>query len=274
LDRWLINGNESATIPVDDRGFQYGDGLFETIAIRKGECRFMEAHLRRLAEGCRRLNIPVPRSELLLRDIQRATAGAAHGTAKIIITRGSGPRGYRPPPQAEPTRVVGFSATSIDNRIGGIRIRFCNTLIGRNRQLAGIKSLSRLEQVLARSEWNDADIEEGLMLNDKGEVVCGTMTNLFCTRDDVLLTPELSECGIRGVMREQTLVVAAALNIEVRETVISKRELLDVDDLFLTNSLTGAVSVAELDGHFYSPSAVTRKIRRGLCELGVEECAT
>jgi 4-amino-4-deoxychorismate lyase len=111
------------------------------------------------------------------------------------------------------------------------------------------------------------------MLNDKGEVVCGTMTNLFCSRDNVLLTPNLSECGIKGVMRQQVIEVARAADITVKECTIDKRDLMHADDLFLTNSLSGLITVAELDGRRYSQSALTTKIKQSLCALGVEECA-
>lgn len=274
MDRWLVNGAQKASISLEDRGFSYGDGLFETIAVRAGKCRFLDAHLQRLQGGCSRLGLAEQPTDTLIAELVAAIAHSKHGTAKIIITRGCGPRGYRPPTNPQPTRIIGYQeSTAGSPGSSGVQIRYCTTLISRNRQTAGIKSLNRLEQVLAQSEWNDPGIAEGLMLNDKGEVVCGTMTNLFCSRDNVLLTPNLSECGIRGVMRQQVIEVARAADITVKECAIDKRDLMHADDLFLTNSLLGLITVAELDGRRYSPSALTTEIKLGLCALGVEECA-
>ena len=274
MDRWLVNGAPKTSISLEDRGFSYGDGLFETIAVRDGKCRFLDAHLKRLQAGCSRLGLNEQPTDTLATELIKAIANGTYGTAKIIITRGRGPRGYRPPANPEPTRIIGYQeSVAVTPVLQGVQLRYCTTLISRNRQTAGLKSLNRLEQVLAQSEWNDPGIAEGLMLNDKGEVVCGTMTNLFCSRDKVLLTPNLSECGIKGVMRQQVIEVARAADITVTECAIDKRDLMHADDLFLTNSLSGLITVAELDGRRYSPSVLTTKIKQGLYALGVEECA-
>jgi 4-amino-4-deoxychorismate lyase len=273
VDRWLINGVASNSLPVADRGLSYGDGLFETIAVRAGQCRFLTAHLDRLAEGCDRLGIPAPDRQQISDELGQLIAATEYASAKIIITRGTGPRGYQPPIPCQPTRILGLQATSpVAGATRGVRVRYCETSISRNPALAGIKTLNRLEQVLARAEWDDTDIAEGLMLNDRGEVVCGTMCNLFFTRAGILFTPELRESGVNGIMRKMVLQVAQGRGVEVSELTVSKADLETAEDIFLSNALIGVWPVVELNGKKYQRSDVTKQIMQGLFEMGVIEC--
>jgi len=273
LDRWLINGVAGDSISVSDRGLSYGDGLFETIAVRAGQCRFLDAHLDRLAAGCARLGIPAGDRLQLITELNQLVGTTVHATAKIIVTRGMGPRGYRPPVECSPTRIVGVQITQpAVPAATNVRIRYCDTLISRNPALAGLKTLNRLEQVLARAEWDDRGIEEGLMLNDRGEVVCGTMSNLFFTRVGILITPPLNECGVGGIMRQAAMQVAQSMGIEVQERIVNKADLKSADDVFLSNALIGIRPVAELAGINYQRSDVTKRIMQGLFDMGVVEC--
>jgi 4-amino-4-deoxychorismate lyase len=270
---WLVNGSPGESVPVDDRGLAYGDGLFETIAIRAGQPRFLDAHLERLQQGCDRLGIPYPGNERLEADI-RLLGDCQHGTLKILLTRGSGPRGYAPPEVATVTRILGLTESEADlTPVAAVRVRYCATPVAVNRALAGIKSLNRLEQVLARAEWDDPGIQEGLMLNDRGDVVCGTMTNLFLVSGGGLLTPDLGECGVRGVMRDRVIRVAEQNNISVAELRVSRTNIENAEDMFLTNSLIGVWPVAELDGQTFTRSALTLRLMQLLADAGVTECA-
>ncbi len=203
----LINGlqptDRTHALGVDDRGLQYGDGVFETALLIRGRIRFLEDHLLRLEAGCLRLGITCPERAALLKDLGVLTAGRGEGVLKIIVTRGGGGRGYRPPDKPAPTRILALyplvGATALPG--AGIAVRWCETRLGRNPGLAGIKHLNRLEQVLAQAEWRDPTIAEGLMLDTEGEVVAATSGNLFIVRDGMLSTPDLRYCGIRGVMR-------------------------------------------------------------------------
>jgi 4-amino-4-deoxychorismate lyase len=275
MDRWLINGIKSGAIPADDRGLAYGDGLFETMAVRGGKCRFVDFHLDRLARGCLRLGIPFEADDSLRAEIAEFVAGETHGTLKLILTRGQGRRGYTPPTPAWPTRLLGFVATTPGELSAeGVRVRYCRTLIGRNALLAGMKTLNRLEQVMARAEWAVDSVEhaEGLMLNDRDEVVCGTMTNLFVLRGNTLVTPVLDECGVAGIMRSQVINVANDMHIKLQESSLSKHDLRMADGVFLTNSLIGLWPVQELDGQQYTLHPLINQLRSGLALLGVQEC--
>jgi 4-amino-4-deoxychorismate lyase len=273
LDRWLINGVPGDSIGLNDRGLHYGDGLFETIAVRNGSCRFLDMHFQRLAQGCARLKIPLPEQRILQIELGQLSQQFEYAVAKIILTRGEGPRGYRLPDTCAPTRIVGVEQTKPQQYPeGGVAVRFCTTLISRNPQFAGLKTLNRLEQVMARAECNDAGIAEGLMFNDRDEIICGTMTNVFLASKGILYTPNLQECGVSGIMRQQVIAVAADQGIEVQEASLSKTDLNSADEIFLTNALVGLWPVTTLAGQIIGQGEISAAIRAGLVGRGVREC--
>lgn len=273
MDRWLINGAPGDSIGLNDRGLHYGDGLFETIAVRDGSCRFLDMHFNRLAQGCARLKIPVPDERILQLELRQLSQSFEHAVAKIILTRGEGPRGYRLPDVSTPTRIVGIERTWPQQYPeAGVAVRFCTTLISRNPQFAGLKTLNRLEQVMARAECNAAEVAEGLMLNDRDEIICGTMTNVFLVRKGILYTPIIRECGVNGIMRQQVIAVAAEQGIEIQETSLTKDDCFSAEEIFLTNALIGLWSVTTLAGQPVGQGRISMAIRSDLANRGVLEC--
>ena len=224
--RVLIDGLPADQVPVWDRGISYGDGLFETILIRSGVPCQWSRHLARLELGCRRLLIPPPSPQCLESEARALFREGEDGVLKILITRGSGGRGYRPPALPQPRRVLlcfplpDYPANWSDE---GVALRWCRTSASQNRSLAGIKHLNRLDSVLARAEWADPEIAEGLLLRDDGHVVGGTMTNLFLWTGQSLLTPRLDLAGIAGTVRALTMELASGLGIDCRESDLTAR---------------------------------------------------
>jgi 4-amino-4-deoxychorismate lyase len=258
-----VNGQPAGTLPVLDRGLQYGDGLFETIAIRKGRARLLDHHFDRLRGGCARLGIPAPATALLLAEIAAASA-AATATVKLIVTRGEGPRGYRPPARAQPTCIViGETATQPPATVA-LSLRLCTTRLGRNPALAGLKHLCRLEQVLARAEWDDTTIDEGLMLDDQGRLVCGTQSNLFLVLDGLLLTPRVDQCGVAGVMRRAVLDWSRAAGLDAREATLWPSDLERASEVFMTNALAGAQPADSIDGRSLPRGAIAGRFNAWL----------
>lgn len=246
-----INGEPAAdparTIAFDDRGLNYGDGLFETALLRDGALRFATAHLRRLRQGCERLGIAYPGDENLIADIAGISAAARHGVIKIIVTRGGGGRGYRPAANAASTRIVALHPLPAPCNPAGIAARCCEVRLGRNPALAGMKHLNRLEQVLAQRECRDAGVEEGLMLDTEGELICATTGNVFLGRRDALFTPDLRYCGVHGVMRAQVLEAAVELGIATSVEPLRPRDLHDATEVFITNAVRGIRPLIALD---------------------------
>jgi 4-amino-4-deoxychorismate lyase len=248
--RWLVDGIDGALVDPLDRGLQYGDGLFETIAVLGGRPRFFDWHFERLADGASRLGISMPGLAQLREEIDYV-AESPRAVVKVILTRGNGMRGYRPPPEAQPRRIVacaGWPDWPPAAATSGARLGWCRTRLGRNPALAGLKHLNRLEQVLARAEWDDAVMDEALMCDDRDDVVSATQANLFARIEGRWVTPKLDECGVAGIMRRAFRHWRREQGEEIAERPVARVELASASALLLTNALIGAWPIRELAG--------------------------
>jgi 4-amino-4-deoxychorismate lyase len=244
-----INGRKSAKIDYRDRGLQYGDGVFETMRVRRGQVRLIDYHVERLERSCRQLGIAGPPLRTLRQELARIAARRSEGVLKLIVTRGPGPRGYRPTGRERCTRIVALHALPKAVLAEGstpARVRVCATPLGLNPRLAGLKTLNRLESVMARAEWSDARIWEGLMRDVDENIVCGTMSNLFLRRGSSLATPVLDRCGVAGVMRRWVLETAGALRLSPVERRIRWQDLSEAEEVFMTNAVVGVRSVGSV----------------------------
>ncbi len=265
----LINGEPTDQISALDRGIQYGDGLFETVAVTGGQPCLWGRHIQRLQAGCKRLGIAAPEPAGLLAEAQMLINDQQRCVLKIVVTRGAGGRGYRPLEKAQPSRIISCSPWPDypeEYWKKGVTLRLCSTRLGINPLLAQLKHLNRLEQVLARLEWSDPAIFEGLMLDSDGRVIEGTMSNLFLVRNGVLVTPELKRCGVAGVMRELIIEQAATLNIPLKREDIGLDDLRHAEAMFISNSLIGILPVRSFSGRAYRldsiPSALIRAVEK------------
>lgn len=261
----LVNGERSSSIEILDRGLQYGDGIFRTLKVVAGEVRWWEDQYRKLAEDCGGLGIPCPDRSELEAEVRRLAAGPGVGAIKIIVTRGAGLRGYAVPTDPRPTRIVmGFASSGNENC--DVRVRWCSLRLSAQPRLAGVKHLNRLENVLARSEWTDDGIAEGLLQDESGQVICGTMSNLFLTEGKSLVTPELARCGVAGVTRSRIIRSAERHGQPARIEPVTRERLLAADGVFLCNSLVGVWRVAELDGRCWQDTGEADILRSWLDE--------
>lgn len=240
MTRIWHNGRSVRADAWRDRGLQYGDGLFETMRVQDHRIALLDAHLRRLSRGCRRMGLPLPGPDLC-QELLRAAGIWPHAVVKLVLTRGPGKRGYRVPTPSRPTRIVQCEplAGSPEPRSGAVRVRLCRTPVTENPALAGLKTLNRLDSVMARREWRDPRIAEGLMRDHRGDIICGTMTNIFIARRGRLLTPVLDRAGVAGVMRQWVIRTARREGIEVQEGRLGMRQLVAAEEIFLTNAVIG-----------------------------------
>ena len=247
----------------------YGDGLFETIAVRDGRPCLWSEHMARLQAGARRLAIPCPPRARLYGECVAVAAGCQHGVVKLVLTRGAGGRGYAPPQSPEPTRILVAYSWPVhppEWADGGVEAILCRTALGEQPRLAGIKHLNRLEQVLARAEWEDPQIAEGILCDGRGRVIGGTMSNLFLVAGGRLLTPRIDRCGVAGTVRTLVLARAETFGLEPIEADLRLEDLAQAEGAFFTNALIGAWPLRALGPLRFDlarlPSALITGIRR------------
>jgi len=258
----LVNGIEGGRIDPADRGLAYGDGVFRTLRLRNGKALLWPRQYAKLAADCFALDITCPGIAALEYDIEKITAVHTDGVVRITLTRGVAPRGYAIPGVANTTRIVGWSGEPpVRSDAHGIRARWCNLRLSRQPALAGIKHLNRLENVIARSEWNDSAIAEGLLLDSEGLVIGGTMSNLILMRAGELVTPALDACGVAGITRELIVERARCENMPVRIAPVATGDVRSADAVFLLNSVIGIRQIATLDDLNWKMHPVADQLR-------------
>lgn len=239
---------------ASDRGLHYGDGLFETLRVIDGVAPLWEWHRERLLAGCARLRMPAPEDARLRRTLRSVSRTHRDSVVKLIWTAGSGQRGYARPPETVP-RLLASARPWQPPPVAALRLRWCATRLALQPALAGIKHLNRLEQVLARAEW-DADYDEGLMLDMQGRVIAATAANVFVRQGGQWLTPPVAECGIAGVTRRWMLQTVAA-----RECTLSVGDIESADALVLTNAVRGPRQAGRLGERRWRADAGVRRLR-------------
>jgi 4-amino-4-deoxychorismate lyase len=258
-----IDGQPAVAVNLQNRGLAYGDGLFETIAVRGGRPSLLDGHLARLALGCQRLAISAD-LELVRAELLCYASQLGEGVAKLILTRGDSQRGYAPVADAAPRRLLQGSplpSYPVEHAEQGVRLFPCQTRLAEQPLLAGLKHLNRLEQVLARAEWQDSEHAEGLVRDGQGRVIEGVYSNLFLVRDGVLLTADLSRCGVAGVMRGALLEQARLLGIPMQIGDLPFDVLEQADEVFVCNSVYGVWPVRGIAALSWSPGPLTRKLQ-------------
>lgn len=257
----LVDGEISERISAADRGLQYGDGLFETVAVMGGQPRFWQGHMDRLSAGCEQLGLPVTPQSVLLRELKTVSAGNPTCLVKIIITRGTCGFGFAADSPPTPNRIVCSYAWPADEgkpATFGVRARMCDLRLGIQPALAGLNHLNRLEQVTARSEWRDPLVGEGILLDREDHIISGVSSNIFLVYSGRLLTPRLDRCGIRGVVRS-AILTAFRPRCEQRRLLLDM--LPDSDEIFICDSVRGVLPVVRIDHWEYDVGPVTREVQ-------------
>lgn len=259
-----VNGISTDCLPVTDRGLLYGDGVWETIGVLHGKPQWLEWHLQRLQTGLQALGITPPDWNSFQQEIMAACRGQERAILKLIVTRGSGQRGYNPLGTSEPTRILQVSdwpQQLPDHAEKGISLTLCETRLAHQPCLAGFKHLNRLEQVLARAEFG-SEYQEGLVRDTGGNVIEGTMSNLFAIlADGTVCTPDLSQCGIAGVIRRFIIQELEKSGIQCHILALALREVEQAQAIFMTNSLIGVWPVREFSSKLYNIPPLIRELQ-------------
>lgn len=264
--RMSVDFVDADSVPVFDRGFMYGDGLFETLRIVGGRMPLWERHAARLREGCARLRIPLPDLPSMHDEVVRLVAELPDAVARVTVTRGTGERGYAPPSSPETRVVVSVTPLALGamQYVEGIAVRLCDTRLADQPLLAGIKHLNRIEQVMARAEWSDPAIGEGLVADMAGNVVCATAANVFAVFGDTLVTPALDRCGVAGVARAE---IAALRPVSLSS--MNPERLAGADEVFLTSAVRGILPVRAFAARTWRPGPVTRALQAHWRDIGL-----
>jgi 4-amino-4-deoxychorismate lyase len=268
----LVNGQPATEVSVMDRSLHYGEGVFETIACLNGRPRFLPLHLERLEFGCERLGIQPPPGDEVAAEVRGLVSGVERAIVKLLVTGGDAvARGYARSGSERATRITIRYPWPHDDPAqlhDGVMVRTVTVRLGENPRLAGLKHCNRLEQVLARTELaRDPQLEEGMLFSSSGNLVSGTMTNVFLVRESCLLTPRIDLCGVAGVMRRVVLREARQAGIPTRECELRAENLQAADEVFLTNARIGIWPVRSLDDRLLTPGPVTRHLQSVLQPL-------
>ena len=264
----LVDGVVASGLPLSDRGFAYGDGVFETMRAIDGRVPLWPLHLARLHEGCRRLGLALPPAPLLLAEIERAMFDAPAAVLKLVLTRGDGGRGYSPAHPGTIRRVLmRYPVPPPSAAESGLSLGWCSTRLPRDPQLAGIKHLNRLHQVLARAEVDQLGCDEGLCCDDQGHVICATAANVFARIDGQLHTPDVSDCGVAGVARA-ALLQDPEFGGTVRIGPLHRDALARAEEIFLSNAVRGVMPVRRLSDRTLPTGESATHARAALARRG------
>jgi branched-chain amino acid aminotransferase/4-amino-4-deoxychorismate lyase len=251
-------------IALDDRGFTLGHGLFETVLWSNDAPEHWDAHLERMERGCRALGLPLPdrAAARMAAEIAIEARGSPRRAAvRLNWSAGPGDRGLDPPATFAPR--LSASASLLGPAPGPARLITAHVRRNDRSPASRLKSLSYLDNVLARAEARAAGADEALMLNTAGEVACAAAANVFWLRHDEVFTPDLA-CGVLdGVIRREVISACHRLGLPVHEVFANPGRVAGAP-MFITNSLIGVRDVAMIDGQELPPSSLITAIAKAV----------
>jgi len=240
----FVNGAPCAELDVRDRGLAYGHGAFETMRLQGGQLPLWGYHLARLNHGLGRLGIDLDGERLRLALDTALANFPPQGVVKLTVTAGVGERGYRMSGHPLPTLLIQWFPPPGPREV--VKLQVCRYALPHNHRLAGIKHLNRLDQVLAAAELDPGC--QGLLLDCRGNVIEALSHNIFLRHRGWWLTPDLSLCGVAGVLRAVLLEeIMPALGLTVEIARVSLEQLFAAEEVFICNSVTGIQAVAAVD---------------------------
>lgn len=266
-----------AKVSVMDRGFLYGDGVFETLRVYRGVPFRWDAHMRRLHRGLEELSITPPVDDARLRAVADELIERNHASDSILrihITRGSGNRGYASASADKPTLVITTHPAPAASPAPPVWTLITSRFrLQSDHPLNKVKSSNKLLNVLARDEAARAGADEAILLNERDDVVETTSANLFWIQGDAVFTPPLASGALAGVTREVVMEICESLQIPCREDTGTLATLSTADGVFLTLSSWGVVETASIDLTELKRSPLTERLYTAYRELAARETA-
>ncbi|MDC9614179.1 aminodeoxychorismate lyase [Xenorhabdus khoisanae] len=272
---YWINGNQCDQLPVNDRAVQFGDGCFTTIRVEQEQPALLPLHIKRLQKGVEKLFMPALDWTQLENHIKQVVQGCESGVLKVILSRGAGGRGYGIDHEIEPTKILSlnpYPAQYITLRQNGAELALSPISMGINPYLAGIKHLNRLEQVLIKRFIEQSKVDEALVLDSDGLLVECCTANIFWRKGKNVYTPDLSQCGVEGIMRQKIIELLADSDYSLSFVMRYPEALAHADEVIICNSLMPVVPVNQIQAHKYQPAWKYQS--RELHEYLLPECLT
>ncbi|MGB7767668.1 MAG: aminotransferase class IV [Verrucomicrobiia bacterium] len=259
-----------AVIPVNDRGFMYGDGLFETVRVVNGWPFRVAQHLERMTRGADFLKIKPPFTPKELQEFAEQLIEQnqmPEAILRVTLTRGPGERGYSPGAEGKPTVVMTLhAAPPADHPVQWCLITSSFRVLAAD-PLSSFKTLNKLTHVMARAEAGEKGADEALLLNTNGEVAETASGNLFWVYKDTICTTPTGRGVLPGITRAVVLEICQTLGLPTNKRVIKPEALKNSEGIFITQSAWGIVPVATFDGEAVAPSPLVDQIFNAYREL-------
>lgn len=260
----VINDAAQPQVAAGCRALQYGDGVFTTIAVKRGQPELWPLHLARLQLAVTRLAITEPDWQAIAQAVyQQAAVHTEPAVLKLLLSRGIGGRGYAPVNCSKPV-VYLYHAVMPDYRQWqqqGLSVGMAQLQLAIQPALAGLKHTNRLEQVLLKQELAETGFDDLLVTDQQQQLTEATAANVFYQLEGNWYTPPLHLAGVAGVMRQHIL----ASQPQIRERILPLSELAQVQAMFLTNALLGIAPVRQLNSSALSINAVQQLQQEMLC---------
>ena len=242
----VFPGQTHSSVPINDRGFNFGDGSFTTIAVTNGHCEFLSHHIKRLKDACKVLNIAYNDWQNLKDLLESKSANIHSGVIKIVISRGTGGRGYSPVGANEPVAVV--TEHNLPDQYAnwqkqGVSVGLSDVRLAHQPKLAGLKHLNRLEQVLVKHELETMAFDDLLVTDNQGGLIESSAGNLFWRKGNVWYTPDLSNCGVEGVFKSVLLEGLNQIDKPCYQINAKQQLLHQADEAFVCNCLMKIVPI-------------------------------
>ncbi|MEA9391990.1 aminodeoxychorismate lyase [Acerihabitans sp. TG2] len=251
-----INGQPQQHLPLDDRAIQFGDGFFTTARINQGRIEHLPYHMERLIDTAKLLLFTTVDWSSLIQEMLRFAELQQEGALKVIISRGSGGRGYSPAGCTEPVRILSHRPIPAEYatwRDEGVMLAKSPVRLGRSSMLAGVKHLNRLEQVMIRAYLDrQTEAQEALVLDDECNVIECCAANIFWRTGDDVFTPDLRFAGVAGIMRNHILHLLRGSPFDVHMGEAFMYQIKEADEVIICNALMPVLPVNRIDEQCYT----------------------
>lgn len=255
--------NQNHQPDLNDRGLHYGDGLFETMLLDSGNIQHWSQHYQRLTTSATRLDIDCPDQSWFDKQLQSFIELDQTLVIKIMLTRGTGGRGLQLPDDLMPNVYILHYPYSVNDQNPAIAVTVSDIKLPRNKNLAGIKHLNRLDYILATQSLNKQDrFQEALLVDTGDSIIESIVHNLFFVIDHELCTPDLSECGVDGIFRNLIIKKLEQARKPVKIGRYGIQDVLNSDECFLCNSVQGIRPIIQIDESPFSIGPITKQLQQ------------